>query len=34
MQRIEVREADITRGRVGGPAYDAAYPERLKATIY
>jgi uncharacterized protein len=25
---------DITRGRVGGPAYDAAYPERLKATIY
>ena len=26
--------ADITRGRVGGPAYDAAYPERLKATIY
>ncbi len=26
--------ADITRGRVGGPEYDAAYPERLKATIY
>ncbi len=26
--------ADITRGRVGGAAYDAAYPERLKATIY
>jgi uncharacterized protein len=25
---------DITRGRVGGPEYDAAYPERLKATIY
>ena len=21
--------ADITRGRVGGPEYDAAYPERL-----
>jgi uncharacterized protein len=26
--------ADITRGRVGGSEYDAAYPERLKATIY
>jgi PPOX class probable FMN-dependent enzyme len=26
--------ADITRGRVGGAVYDAAYPERLKATIY
>jgi uncharacterized protein len=26
--------AGITRGRVGGPEYDAAYPERLKATIY
>jgi hypothetical protein len=26
--------ADITHGRVGGPEYDAAYPERLKATIY
>jgi hypothetical protein len=26
--------ADITRGQVGGPEYDAAYPERLKATIY
>jgi len=26
--------ADITRGRVGGADYDAAYPERLKATIY
>jgi uncharacterized protein len=26
--------ADITRGRVGGAEYDAAYPERLKATIY
>jgi PPOX class probable FMN-dependent enzyme len=26
--------ADITRGRVGGPEWDAAYPERLKATIY
>jgi uncharacterized protein len=26
--------ADITRGRVGGPEYDAAYPERLRATIY
>ena len=26
--------ADITRGRIDGPAYDAAYPERLKATIY
>ena len=24
----------ITRGKVGGPEYDAAYPERLKATIY
>ena len=26
--------ADITRGRVGGAEYYAAYPERLKATIY
>jgi hypothetical protein len=26
--------ADITRGRVDGAEYDAAYPERLKATIY
>jgi PPOX class probable FMN-dependent enzyme len=26
--------ADITRGQVGGVEYDAAYPERLKATIY
>jgi uncharacterized protein len=26
--------ADITRGRVGGAEYDAAYPGRLKATIY
>lgn len=26
--------ADITRGEVGGPEYDKAYPERLKATIY
>jgi PPOX class probable FMN-dependent enzyme len=26
--------ADITRGRVGGAEYDAAYPARLKATIY
>lgn len=26
--------ADISRGHVGGPEYDAAYPERLKATIY
>jgi len=26
--------ADITRGRMGGREYDAAYPERLKATIY
>jgi len=26
--------ADITQGRLGGPEYDAAYPERLKATIY
>ena len=26
--------ADITRGWVGGAEYDAAYPERLKATIY
>jgi uncharacterized protein len=25
---------DITRGRIGGPEYDATYPERLKATIY
>jgi PPOX class probable FMN-dependent enzyme len=26
--------ADITRGSVGGAEYDAAYPARLKATIY
>jgi PPOX class probable FMN-dependent enzyme len=26
--------ADVSRGRVGGVEYDAAYPERLKATIY
>ncbi|HEX4172970.1 MAG TPA: pyridoxamine 5'-phosphate oxidase family protein [Acetobacteraceae bacterium] len=26
--------ADITRGKVGGAEYDAAYPERLRATIY
>ena len=26
--------AGITQGRLGGPEYDAAYPERLKATIY
>jgi PPOX class probable FMN-dependent enzyme len=26
--------ADITRGKVGGADYDAAYPARLKATIY
>src|SRR5580692_5523343 len=26
--------ADITNGRVGGPEYDRAYPERLRATIY
>ena len=26
--------ADITRGRVGGAEYDAAYPQRLKETIY
>ncbi|MEJ0019639.1 MAG: pyridoxamine 5'-phosphate oxidase family protein [Acetobacteraceae bacterium] len=26
--------ADITRGGIDGQAYDAAYPERLKATIY
>jgi hypothetical protein len=25
---------DITRGQIGGPEYDKAYPERLKATIY
>ena len=25
---------DITRGKVGGAEYVAAYPERLKATIY
>jgi PPOX class probable FMN-dependent enzyme len=25
---------DISRGRIGGPEWDAAYPERLKATIY
>jgi len=26
--------AGITQGQLGGPEYDAAYPERLKATIY
>jgi len=26
--------ADITKGELGGPDYDKAYPERLKATIY
>jgi uncharacterized protein len=26
--------ADITNGKVGGPEYDRAYPERLRATIY
>jgi PPOX class probable FMN-dependent enzyme len=26
--------ADITHGMTGGDAYDKAYPERLKATIY
>ena len=26
--------ADLTRGNFDGPAWDAAYPERLKATIY
>jgi uncharacterized protein len=26
--------AEITKGKEGGEAYDAAYPERLKATIY
>jgi PPOX class probable FMN-dependent enzyme len=26
--------ADVSRGRVGGAEYDAAYSERLKATIY
>jgi uncharacterized protein len=26
--------ADVSRGRVGGAEYYAAYPERLKATIY
>ena len=26
--------ADITNGRVGGPEYDRAYPERLRATIF
>jgi len=26
--------ADITKGKEGGPAYDEAYPARLKATIY
>jgi uncharacterized protein len=25
---------DISRGRIDGPEWDAAYPERLKATIY
>jgi len=26
--------ADITKGQLGGPEYDRAYPERLRATIY
>ena len=26
--------ADITSGALGGPDYDRAYPERLRATIY
>jgi PPOX class probable FMN-dependent enzyme len=26
--------ADITRGAMGGPEYDRAYPERLRTTIY
>lgn len=26
--------ASITNGKLGGPEYDKAYPERLKATIY
>ena len=26
--------ADITKGELGGPEYDRAYPERLRATIY
>jgi hypothetical protein len=26
--------ADITKGKLGGPEYDRAYPERLRATIY
>lgn len=26
--------ADLTRGGIDGPDYDAAYPERLRATIY
>jgi PPOX class probable FMN-dependent enzyme len=26
--------ADITSGRLGGPEYDRAYPERLRETIY
>jgi uncharacterized protein len=26
--------ADITKGRLGGPEYDRAYPERLRETIY
>jgi uncharacterized protein len=26
--------ADITKGKIGGPEYDRAYPERLRATIY
>jgi PPOX class probable FMN-dependent enzyme len=26
--------ADISRGQVGGPEYDKAYPQRLKETIY
>jgi PPOX class probable FMN-dependent enzyme len=26
--------ADITKGQLGGPEYDRAYPERLRQTIY
>src|SRR5580704_9291281 len=26
--------ADITKGELGGPEYDRAYPERLRSTIY
>ena len=26
--------ADITKGKLGGPEYDRAYPERLRETIY